>query len=157
MKVQRTYAGDRLAAVELPKRPPAHLTAAALRHLQGELAALPLHFPKASTFRQRVWEAIRRIPCGQTVTYAELAAQIGHPGAARAVGSACAANRLLLAVPCHRVVASRGLGGFALGQEWKHRLLALEAAGTAICQRRTPPKASAAKINPERRKIRKKD
>ena len=128
MKVQLTYAGDRLAAVALPKRPPADLTPDALRHLQSELAALPLQFPEASDFRLRVWEAIRRIPFGQTVTYRELAAQIGHPGSARAVGGACAANRLLLAVPCHRVIASRGLGGFALGLEWKRKLLALEAA-----------------------------
>ena len=131
MKVQLTYVGKRLAAVELPKRPPADWTADALRHLQSELAALPLQFPEASAFRLRVWEAIRRIPFGQTLTYRELAAQIGHPGAARAVGSACAANRLLLAVPCHRVVASRGMGGFALGLEWKRRLLALEATAAA--------------------------
>ena len=127
MKVQRSYEGDRLAAVELPKRPPVDLTSDALRQLLDELAALPLHFPEASAFRQRVWEAIRRIPFGSTLTYQAVAAQIGHPGAARAVGGACAANRLLLAVPCHRVVASRGLGGFALGLEWKRRLLALEA------------------------------
>jgi O-6-methylguanine DNA methyltransferase len=78
-----------------------------------------------------VWEAIRQIPFGQTVTYQELAARIGSPGAARAVGGACAANRLLLAVPCHRVVACRGLGGFALGLAWKRKLLALEAAEAA--------------------------
>ena len=135
MKVQLTYVGDRLAAVELPKRPPADLTADALHHLEGELSALPLHFPPASPFRLSVWEAIRRIPFGTTVTYQELATQIGHPGAARAVGGACAVNRLLLAVPCHRVVASRGLGGFALGLEWKRKLLALEATAAGACHR----------------------
>ncbi len=140
MKLELTYAGDRLAAVELPKRPPADLTPDALRHLQTELAALPLQFPEASEFRQRVWKAIRRIPFGATVTYRELAAQIGHPQAARAVGSACAANRLLLAVPCHRVVASRGLGGFALGLEWKRKLLALETTGAAASQNITHAK-----------------
>ena len=127
MKVQLTYDGDQVAAVKLPARPPADLTADALRSLETELAAMPLQFPEASDFRRRVWEAIRRIPFGQTVTYRQLATQLGKPGAARAVGGACAANRLLLAVPCHRVVASQGLGGFALGLEWKKKLLALEA------------------------------
>ncbi|MCX6967053.1 MAG: MGMT family protein [Verrucomicrobia bacterium] len=140
MKVELTYAGDRLKAVKLPQRPPADLTSDALRHLLGELAALPLQIPKASPFRQRVWEAIRRIPFGATVTYRELAVQIGHPQAARAVGSACAANRLLLAVPCHRVVASRGLGGFALGLEWKRKLLALETTGATTTTRASAPR-----------------
>ena len=128
MKVELSFDGDRLTAVNLPARPPSDLTSDALLHLAAALAARPLQFPPtASAFRRRVWEAIRQIPFGQTVTYQELAAQIGSPGAARAVGGACAANRLLLAVPCHRVVACRGLGGFALGLEWKRRLLALEA------------------------------
>jgi len=130
MKVELSFDGERLTAVELPARPPADLTPDALRHLTATLAALPLQFPAgASAFRRRVWEAIRQIPFGQTVTYQELANQIGNPGAARAVGGACAANRLLLALPCHRVVACRGLGGFARGLEWKKTLLALEAGG----------------------------
>jgi O-6-methylguanine DNA methyltransferase len=118
-------------AIELPPRPPAGLTPADLRELETSLAALPLQFPPASDFRRGVWEAICRIPFGRTVTYQEIARQLGRPRAARAVGGACAANRLLLAVPCHRVVASHGLGGFALGLEWKRKLLALEAAATA--------------------------
>jgi len=128
MKVELSFDGNRLTGVALPARPPVDLTPDALRQLCASLAARPLQFPAgASPFRRRVWEAIRQIPLGQTVTYRELATRIGSPGAARAVGGACAANRLLLAVPCHRVVASRGLGGFALGLEWKRRLLALEA------------------------------
>ena len=141
MKVELTFDGDRLTAVELPARPPADLTPDALRHLCGTLAARPLQFPAgASAFRRRVWEALRQIPFGQTVTYQELAARIGSPGAARAVGGACAANRLLLVVPCHRVVACRGLGGFALGLEWKKRLLALEAASVPGPGKTTPGK-----------------
>jgi len=131
VKLRLTYEGERIVAVELPKRPPTDLTSDVLRHLETELAALPLEIPKTSEFRQRVWEAIRRIPFGKTVTYHELAKEIGHPRAARAVGGACAANRLLLAIPCHRVVASRGLGGFALGLEWKKKLLELEATAAA--------------------------
>ena len=129
-------------AIELPPRPPADLTSADLRDLERSLAALPLQFPPASDFRRGVWEAIQRIPFGQTVTYQELAGQIGHPRAARAVGGACAANRLLLAVQCHRVVASHGLGGFALGLEWKRKLLALEAAATAATAATAEPATS---------------
>jgi len=133
MKVELSFDGNLLTGVTLPARPPADLTPDALRHLCATLAARPLQFPAgASAFRRRVWEAIRQIPFGQTATYRELAVRIGSPGAARAVGGACAANRLLLAVPCHRVVASGGLGGFALGLEWKRSLLALEAEGSAF-------------------------
>ena len=131
MKVRLSWEAERVVAIELPQRPPADLTPAELRELETDLAALPLQFPPASDFRRGVWEAIRRIPFGQTATYQQLAEQMGTPRAARAVGGACAANRLLLAIPCHRVVARGGLGGFALGLEWKRRLLALEAAATA--------------------------
>ena len=64
-------------------------------------------------FQQRVWQAIRAIPCGQVITYGELAAQIGS--GSRAVANACGANNLPLIVPCHRVVAKNGLGGFMQG------------------------------------------
>jgi len=133
VKVRLVFEQDRLVAVKLPKRPPQNLTPDALRYLAQSLAAMPLAFPQTTAFRRRVWEAVARIPFGQTLTYGQLAAQIGHPGAVRAVGGACAANRLLLAVPCHRVVsAAKGdVGGFALGQEWKRTLLALEAAALA--------------------------
>jgi len=128
MKVEFAFNKERVVAVKLPQRPPADLTPEELRDLEASLVKLPLEFPATSEFRRGVWEAIRRIPFGQTLTYQQLAEQVGNPRAARAVGGACAANRLLLAVPCHRVVATRGLGGFALGLEWKRKLLALEAA-----------------------------
>jgi len=128
VKVRLSWAAERVTAIELPERPPADLPPAVLRELETSLSALPLQFPPASDFRRSVWEAIGQIPFGQTVTYQQLAEQMGSPRAARAVGGACAANRLLLAVPCHRVVASNGLGGYALGPEWKRTLLALEAA-----------------------------
>jgi methylated-DNA-[protein]-cysteine S-methyltransferase len=64
-----------------------------------------------SEFQRRVWQAIGRIPSGATRTYGELADELGST--ARAVGQACGDNRLPLAIPCHRVVAARGLGGFA--------------------------------------------
>ena len=71
--------------------------------------------------------ALRQVPRGEVVTYGELAALAGRPGAARAAGTFCARNRLGPFVPCHRVVAANGLGGYgSLGEEYKRRLLALE-------------------------------
>ena len=71
--------------------------------------------------------ALRAVPRGEVVTYGELAALAGHPGAARAAGTFCARNRLGPFVPCHRVVASNGIGSYgSLGIDYKRRLLALE-------------------------------
>ena len=71
--------------------------------------------------------ALRRVPRGEVVTYGELAALAGRPGAARAAGTFCARNRLAPFVPCHRDVAADGLGGYgSLGPEYKRRLLALD-------------------------------
>jgi methylated-DNA-[protein]-cysteine S-methyltransferase len=78
-------------------------------------------------FQLAVAEALRRVPRGEVVTYGELAALAGHPGAQRAAGSFCAQNRFPIVVPCHRVVASDGLGSYgSLGLDYKRRLLALE-------------------------------
>ena len=71
--------------------------------------------------------ALRAVPRGEVVTYGELAALAGRPGAARAAGTFCARNRLSPFVPCHRVVAAGGIGSYgALGLDYKRRLLALE-------------------------------
>lgn len=87
---------------------------------------LPLDI-KGTVFQQRVWEALRGIPCGETATYAEVAARIGSPGASRAVARACASNNLAVAIPCHRVVASSGaLSGYRWGVERKRQLLESE-------------------------------
>jgi len=78
-------------------------------------------------FQRRVWDALCAIPSGRTVTYAALARRIGEPGAVRAVASACAANAIALAIPCHRVVRSDGtLSGYRWGVERKRALLARE-------------------------------
>jgi methylated-DNA-[protein]-cysteine S-methyltransferase len=78
-------------------------------------------------FQRRVVETLRSIPYGETATYGEVAALAGHPNAQRAVGSACAANRFALVVPCHRVVAAGGLGSYgSLGPGYKRRLLEVE-------------------------------
>jgi len=87
----------------------------------------PFDWRGATEFQRNVWKALLRIPSGRTSTYAELAADAGHPRAVRAAGSACGANPIPVLVPCHRVVASGGrLGGFSGGLDWKRRLLARE-------------------------------
>ncbi|TAL82534.1 MAG: methylated-DNA--[protein]-cysteine S-methyltransferase [Rhodanobacter sp.] len=81
----------------------------------------------ATAFQWRVWDALTRIPPGTTLSYGKLAAQLGRPNAARAVGRACGSNRLALIVPCHRVVREDGsLGGWRWGVERKRQLLAHE-------------------------------
>ncbi len=89
--------------------------------------ALPLDV-QGTAFQQRVWQALRSIPPGQTASYAEIAARIGAPAATRAVAQACGANALAVAIPCHRVVRSDGaLSGYRWGVERKRALLQREA------------------------------
>lgn len=83
-----------------------------------------------TAFQNRVWEELKRIPYGETVSYAELAARIGNPKACRAVGGANHRNPLPIVVPCHRVVGKNGvLTGYALGLPVKAFLLELEREG----------------------------
>jgi O-6-methylguanine DNA methyltransferase len=78
-------------------------------------------------FQSGVWNAISRIPAGQTLTYGELAAEINHPTAFRAVANACGRNPVPLFVPCHRILAANGnIGGFSCGLAWKRLLLSAE-------------------------------
>lgn len=84
---------------------------------------LPLDV-RGTAFQQRVWRALQEIPAGETVSYAEVARRIGLPKAVRAVASACAANSLAIAIPCHRVVRNDGaLSGYAWGVDRKRALL----------------------------------
>jgi AraC family transcriptional regulator, regulatory protein of adaptative response / methylated-DNA-[protein]-cysteine methyltransferase len=88
---------------------------------------LPLDI-RGTAFQQKVWAALRRIPAGQTLSYAELAQRIGDPKAVRAVAGACAANTLALLVPCHRIVRTDGaISGYRWGAERKRVLLQREA------------------------------
>lgn len=82
--------------------------------------------PYGSAFQQKVWSALSRVPCGRVVTYGALAEAVGQPSACRAVAKAVGKNPLLILVPCHRVVAASGLGGFSSGLEAKRTLLTLE-------------------------------
>jgi methylated-DNA-[protein]-cysteine S-methyltransferase len=94
-----------------------------------ELGKVPVDLEYDSPFFSRCAEALRAVPRGEVVTYGELAALAGAPGAARAAGSFCARNRLALFVPCHRVVAAGSLGSYgSLGLSYKRRLLELERA-----------------------------
>jgi methylated-DNA-[protein]-cysteine S-methyltransferase len=78
-------------------------------------------------FGQALAHALRAVPRGEIVSYGELAALAGRPGAARAAGTFCAGNRYPILIPCHRVVSASGLGGYgSLGSDYKRRLLALE-------------------------------
>ena len=93
---------------------------------QKTLFDLPLA-PVGTTFQKRVWDELRRIPHGQTVSYGELARRIGSPNACRAVGLANGRNPLSIIVPCHRVVGANGkMVGYAGGMTRKEALLALE-------------------------------
>ncbi|WP_254070322.1 bifunctional DNA-binding transcriptional regulator/O6-methylguanine-DNA methyltransferase Ada [Acidisphaera sp. L21] len=92
---------------------------------------LPLDI-QGTAFQRRVWEVLRSIPPGATSSYAQVAAQLGNPKAVRAVAGACAANKLAVVVPCHRVVGSNGaLSGYRWGVQRKRALLDREAAGGA--------------------------
>jgi methylated-DNA-[protein]-cysteine S-methyltransferase len=85
--------------------------------------------PQGTPFQRQVWEAMRQIPYGETWTYGQLAQAIGNPKAVRAVGQACHRNPCAPVVPCHRVVASNGLGGYYGGLDMKRFLLDFEKKG----------------------------
>ena len=111
----------------------AGLVEGALRAIREPAAIHDLPLDVAGTaFQQAVWQELRRIPPGETRSYAAIAAAVGKPGAVRATGSANGANPVAVLVPCHRVVRSDGsLGGYAYGLERKRKLLEAEGAAAA--------------------------
>lgn len=123
------------------------------RYLGGDLRAIEEVVVDASgtTFQERVWQALRAIPAGETRSYAEVAAAIGAPGAVRAVGTANGANPVWVLVPCHRVVRSDGtVGGYGGGPDRKEWLLAHERSadgGTHVTSRSG---ASRGNVGPDR-------
>jgi len=102
--------------------------AAVRAYIEGSHREIAVPLDVAGTpFQQRVWQALQGIPYGETRSYAQVAASIAAPSAARAVASACARNRVSLVIPCHRVVRGTGaLGGYRWGLARKERLLARE-------------------------------
>jgi O-6-methylguanine DNA methyltransferase len=92
-----------------------------------DFADVELDLDWCTPLERSLVDALRAVPAGETVSYGELGALAGRPRAARAAGTFCARNRFAIAVPCHRVVAANGIGGYgALGVAYKRRLLALE-------------------------------
>jgi len=117
---------------ELEKaRDPFGMTDALRRYFKGDLSAIDA-LPSAARgteFQRLIWNALRTIPCGATISYGELARRVGRPGAARAVGLANGSNPVGIVVPCHRVIGANGtLTGYGGGIERKRWLLAHEKA-----------------------------
>jgi methylated-DNA-[protein]-cysteine S-methyltransferase len=124
----RQYGKKGFTLEEAPAPP--NVTCALRQYFAGEVTAIDaLPVKTAGTpFQREVWKALRKIPCGTTTSYGELAAQIGRPAAVRAVGLANGANPVGLVVPCHRVIGSDGtLTGYGGGLHRKSWLLRHEA------------------------------
>ncbi|MET0378085.1 MAG: methylated-DNA--[protein]-cysteine S-methyltransferase [Spongiibacteraceae bacterium] len=127
------FEGQKFFPAELP---PLSAANTALLALQREIAEyfagqrtqfITAFKPKGTRFQQTVWDLLLKIPCGQTLTYGELAAQLGKPTATRAVASAIGRNPISIAIPCHRVIGKDGsLTGYAGGIDRKAALLQLE-------------------------------
>ncbi len=135
----RARIGRRWPGAE-PAAPPAEMLAAMqeitalLAGERRDLGGIALDLEGVPPFHRRVYEVARAIPPGATLTYGEISARLGDPGAARAVGQALGQNPWPLVVPCHRVLAADGkLGGFSAvgGAEFKRRLLLIEGAPLA--------------------------
>jgi methylated-DNA-[protein]-cysteine S-methyltransferase len=111
------------------RRPLSNLSSLFSRYFAGDVVALdaiPAEL-NGTPFQKTVWQALRRIPAGTTISYADLARRIGQPGSVRAVGSANGANPVAVIVPCHRVIGSDGsLTGYGGGLDRKRWLLAHE-------------------------------
>ncbi len=134
LKLLRLHYGEHGFALE-SARDPGGLTAAMRGYFEGDLGVierLPVE-TGGTVFQRTVWKALRDIPCGMTVSYAELARRIERPSAVRAVGLANGANPVGIVVPCHRVVGSNGtLTGYGGGIERKRWLLAHEASARPL-------------------------
>ena len=122
----------KLASGPLPEHRPSPVSDLAARQLReyfdGDRKAFDFPFsPKGTAFQQQVWRALLQIPYGETRSYGQIAATVGRPKAARAVGMACNRNPIWIVIPCHRVVGSqRLLTGYAGGLNVKQALLELE-------------------------------
>lgn len=97
-------------------------------YFAGQLTVfeLPLDTSAGTPFQQAVWRATARVPYGRCATYGQIAEAIGRPGSARAVGGAMGRNPTPIVVPCHRIVAAGGIGGFTGGLRYKRALMAVE-------------------------------
>ena len=128
-ELRREFSAADLTAVEPPLAPQLQAwTKAIAGHIEtgGPSPLLPLDL-RATAFQIKVWNYLRTIPSGETRSYMEAAAAIGKPTAARAIARACAANRVAIVIPCHRVIRGTGeFGGYRWGVERKEALLEAE-------------------------------
>jgi AraC family transcriptional regulator of adaptative response/methylated-DNA-[protein]-cysteine methyltransferase len=119
-----------LAALTFDQTGPKHVVDRVCAYLEapeGEIG-LPLDL-RGSAVERAVWEALRAVPCGRTISYSEIARALPVPATAQEVGAACAANRLAIIIPCHRVIKADGsISGYRWGVQRKRKLLAREAA-----------------------------
>lgn len=133
-RLEREYPGATIAPMDASARAPfAEWMAALAAHLEGTRPRLDLPLDMRGTaFQMKVWSFLQRIPYGEVRSYAEVAEGIGAPQAVRAVASACAANRIAVAIPCHRVIrGDGGLGGYRWGLERKRALIDAERSARA--------------------------
>ena len=129
-----TSDGRRLTSVEYRKSAfvnPCAVTSEAARQLIEYIDGARRNFELdvllvGTDFRVKVWNALRKIPYGETASYGEIARAVGVPRGARAVGNAVKSNPMLIIVPCHRVVAAGGIGGFTPGLDLKRKLMSIE-------------------------------
>ena len=131
-QLKREYPGATIARMDAAASAPfAQWMKALAAHLEGTRPRLDLPLDvRGTAFQMKVWSFLQRIPYGEVRSYAEVAEAIGAPKAVRAVGSACAANRLAVAIPCHRVIrGDGGLGGYRWGLERKRALIDAERSG----------------------------
>lgn len=122
--LERWYPGEARVRREI-----ASVRGVLARYFEGDIAAFDQVAVElnGTDFQKRVWQSLRRIPSGSTISYAELARRVGEPSAVRAVGAANGANPVALIVPCHRVIGSDGtLTGYGGGLERKRWLLVHE-------------------------------
>lgn len=114
-------------AKEVPSEP-SPLAEEIAAYLEGKMPCpkVQLDMSGCTDFQKQIYVLVQSIPRGATATYGQVAERAGRPGAARAVGRTMAANPFAILVPCHRVVAKNGLGGYAWGREMKEKLLEIE-------------------------------
>lgn len=142
--LRATAEDDRLTSLSVSDTvaPPQHDDIELFRSLRAQLQrywageAMVFDIPialRGTAFQTRVWNALRDIPYGRTISYGELARRVGQPTAVRAVGRANGANPIAIVIPCHRVIGGDGsLTGYALGLDRKRTLLELEDALTGV-------------------------
>jgi len=122
------FPGPAPGALQQPSAPVERLARQLEDYFGGKRTPFDVPLLAHGTELQRaVWAELTKVPYGTTITYGDLAAKLGRPRAARAVGQAVGANPIPIVIPCHRVLpAAGGVGGFGPGPDWKRRLLSLE-------------------------------